>query len=361
MASQTPTIYDVATLANVSVATVSRCINGSANVEPATRARVAAAISELGFVRNATAQRLSSGKNKIIGLVFPKDFIPGDGPDVERESMLFIDTVMRGIEFEASRNDYSVLISFVDLDLEQRLEALERMLGAVDGIIALERVFTADFVSEIEYRLPVVVLAGGDTPANVDVVRSDNEGAMVAIAEHLVTQHGIQHAGFIQGRLNSPDADQRLDSFAAAFRERGGTVDDVDILRGDFTVVGGIAAMQDRMTSDVPLPEVFVSANDQMAYGAISVLQDHGREVPSDIFFTGFDDTPMSQLMTPPLTTVRQDTIGMGTAAVQLLIDAMANPKREKKLVSLPTQLVVRYSCGCSNTKGMDLVREMAS
>jgi LacI family transcriptional regulator len=361
MANTSPTIYDVASLANVSVATISRHINGSARLDPSTQERVEKAIAELGYVPNSTAQRLSSGKSMIIGLAFLKDFVLDNVPGIERESMLFIDTVLRGIEMESSERNYSVLISFVEDEFDQRLDALQRMVGNVDGIIALESVFTPDVVSRLEQRLPLVVLAGDASSDHADTVHSANDAAMRTIAEHLITVHGVKRAGFVSGRLRSSDARARRDAFLTSFRELGGTVDEGDILDGDWSVSSGARAMLDRLERGDALPEVMVCANDQMAYGAMGVARSHGIRVPEDLKFTGFDDTPISQLMSPPLTTVRQDTFGMGREAVRLLVDAMANPQRAKKLVAQPTHFVPRESCGCGEGKGMNVLREMVT
>ncbi len=361
MASTSPTIYDVAALANVSVATISRHINGSARLDPSTKERVERAIAELGYIPNSTAQRLSSGKNMVIGLALLKDFVIDNVPGIERESMLFMDNVLRGIETVASANNYSVLISFVEDNFERRLEALQRMATTVDGIIALESVFTPDVVDRLDKRLPLVVLAGDDELDNADTVHSTNDEAMREIASHLVQAHGVTRAGLINGRLRSPDAEHRRDAFVEQFSALGGTVSEVDVLNGDWSEASGHEQMLARLAIDAPLPEAFVCANDMMAFGAITVAKEKGLQIPNDLIFTGFDDTPISALMSPPLTTVRQDTIGMGVQAVHLLLDAFANPQRAKQAVAQPTQLVTRESCGCNEGKKMNQMREMAT
>lgn len=361
MGKASPTIYDVAALAQVSVATISRHINGTARLEDGTRERVEAAIAELGFVPNSSAQRLSSGKSMIVGLAFLKDFVNDNISGVERESMLFFDTVLRGIEVALSAQNYSVLISFVDDDFEHRVEALQRMVGTVDGIIALESVITPEIVTLFEKRLPIVVLAGDVSTEISDNVHSANDGAMYEIAEHLVRTHGVRTAGFLNGRLRSPDARNRRDAFSTRFRELGGTIAEHDILEGDWSVVSGEYAMRDRIATGIPLPEALVCANDQMAVGALGVAVAHGVRVPDELKFTGFDDTPMSQLVQPSLTTIRQDTFGMGKAAVGLLLDAIATPQRPKQSVAQPTTLVLRRSCGCTEGESVRTVKELVA
>jgi len=356
-----PTIYDVAARAKVSVATVSRHINGSAKLSSATQRRVEKAVTELGFVANPMAQHLSSGRTKILGVAFPKDFMVGEHPGVERESMLYVDMLLRSIETEASNANYSILLSFISLDEDERIEQLQRILATVDGLIVLERVITPKVMKSVDFRVPLVVVASESDSLEFDTVTISNERAMAEIATHLVADHGVVTAGIITGRLRSPDAYERRDAFLEHFTALGGVVKKHDILEGDWSVESGYEAMTKRLKSKTKLPRCIIAGNDQSALGALNALNEHGIRVPDEVMLTGFDDTPMSLFMTPPLTTVRQDTFGMGVEAVRLLLDAIANPGRAKQSVMLNTELVLRDSCGCSTSKGLNLMRELAS
>jgi LacI family transcriptional regulator len=356
-----PTIYDVASRAKVSVATVSRHINGTSKLSAASQRRVEKAIAELGFVANPLAQQLSSGKTKIIGVVFPKDFMIEEVPGVERESMLYVDMLLRSIETEGSKANYSILLTFASLDEKERIEQLQRIGASVDGLIALERVFTPKILKSIGLRVPLVLIASGIRSSQYDSVSISNAKAMHEIAEHLYVDHGVRTAGLITGRLSSPDSRERRDGFIERFSQLGGKVKLTDIMESDWTVRSGYVAMTERLKSKHKLPQCIVAANDQTALGAMNALVENGFNVPDDVMLTGFDDTPMSFFMTPPLTTVRQDIFGMGKEAVRLLLDAIANPGRKKQNVTLETELVVRNSCGCSTSKGLNLMRELAS
>jgi LacI family transcriptional regulator len=171
---------------------------------------------------------------------------------------------------------------------------------------------------------------------------------MVAIAEHLVTEHHIRDAAFMGGLKRSPDARDRRRAFLEAFEARGGKVAKYNDLEGDWAVASGVAAMKARMALKQPLPRAVVCANDQMAYGVMSVLKVAGYNVPGDVVVTGFDDTPMSLLADPPLTTVRQDTLGMGRAAVRLILESLEHPGGPSQSVALPTKPIIRNSCGCA-------------
>jgi LacI family transcriptional regulator len=362
LGTEIPTIYDVAAKADVSVATVSRHINGTANLNDKTRKRVQKAIDALGFVPNATAQSLSTGRTRILGLVFPKDFVVPDDSNVnvERESVLFLDGVLRGIELESSENNYSVLISFVSPDQEDD-DTVRRMIGTVDGLMGLEAALSDSILDEIGDRVPMVVIAGEPESSRFHSVYADNATAMRDIATHLATEHQITEAAFVSGRLRSPDARDRRTSFFKEFSALGGRVAPYNDLSGDWSVASGIEAIRERLTLTKPLPEAIVCANDQMAFGVINELKLHGIDVPRDVVVTGFDDTPMSLLADPPMTSVRQDTMGMGRSAVRVLLAAIEDPTAATTTISLPTSLVVRNSCGCNLINVKKLVEGLAS
>jgi LacI family transcriptional regulator, galactose operon repressor len=203
-------------------------------------------------------------------------------------------------------------------------------------------------VAVIARRTPVVLLAGrGDSDVAI-TVRVDNEQAMTSLAEHLVQQHGVTRVGFVSGSLESPDAVARATGFRRTVEAMGATIADVDFLEADWTSAGGEAAMSARLDRDEPLPEVFACANDQMAVGVIFALQERGHGVPEDIAVTGFDDITLTRYFNPPLTTIRQSGGLLGAVAVDALTSRLKGADEATTTIVLPTQLVVRASCGCS-------------
>lgn len=349
MAESTPTIYDVAKRAGVSTATVSRALNSLVSVRPGTRERVLRAMEELDYVPNAVARGLSIGKHGILGLVFTRVVGENNGLAVEEASLLYTDIVIRGAETRAAEKGYSLLLSSFDESHPSGVNALLSLTGTVDGLIVMDRVLNDEDVAYLARRIPVVLLAGrGDSPVAI-TVRVDNEQAMDSLAEHLVEVHGVTRVGFVTGAKESPDAVTRATGFRRSIESRGARIADVDFLEADWTSSGGEAAMSARLECDAVLPEVFVCANDQMAVGVIFALQERGRRVPEDVLVTGFDDITLTRYFNPPLTTIRQSGGQLGAVAVDALTSSIDGDDDVRRTIVLPTQLVVRASCGCAS------------
>ena len=349
MTDSTPTIYDVAERAGVSIATVSRALNSLDSVRPATRDKVLLAMEELAFVPNAVARGLSIGKHGILGLVFTRVVGENNGLAVEEASLLYTDIVIRGAETRAAEKGYSLLLSSFDETHPSGMSALLSLTGTVDGLIVMDRVLHDDDVAYLARRIPVVLLAGrGDSPAAI-TIRVDNESAMSSLARHLVDVHAVSRVGFVTGALESPDATARATGFRSSIEELGATMADVDFLEADWTSAGGEAVMRARLDRDEDLPEVFACANDQMAVGVIFALQERGRRVPDDILVTGFDDITLTRYFNPPLTTIRQSGGVLGSVAVDALVATLDGNEEIERTIVLPVELVVRASCGCAS------------
>ncbi|MGC8498157.1 MAG: LacI family DNA-binding transcriptional regulator [Acidimicrobiales bacterium] len=341
------TIYDVAARAGVSIATVSRAINALDSVRPETRNRVLAAMAELEFVPNSVARGLSSGKHWILGLVFMRAGVDSGVLGVEEASLLYTDIVIRGAETRAAHHGFSLLLSSSDDSHPSNMSSLLNLTGTVDGLILLDRVLKDEDVAFLSKKIPIVLLSGhGDLPT-ATTVRVDNERAMRDLAEHLVTIHGVTSVGFVTGSQNSPDSVARTNAFLGAIADMGGTADPHDLLESDWTSAGGEAAMRQRLQTDRPLPQAFACANDQTAVGVIHALGEHGFRVPDDVIVTGFDDISLTRYFSPSLTTIRQSGSILGEVAVDALVALLDDPDGAKTTIVLPTQLIVRASCGC--------------
>jgi LacI family transcriptional regulator len=219
---------------------------------------------------------------------------------------------------------------------------LLNLTGTVDGLIMLDRVMTEDDVADLSRRIPVVLLAGAGDSSSAITVRVDNEQAMRSLAEHFIDVHHVTRVGFVSGHEGSPEA-----SFRATIAEGGATLAEIDILKSDWTSAGGESAMRARLALDEPLPEVFACANDQTAVGVIYALHAAGLRVPEDVLVTGFDDITLTRYFKPPLTTIRQSGSLLGEVAVDALVATLDNSATAQRTVTLPTELVVRESCGC--------------
>jgi len=307
-----------------------------------------AAMDELEFVPNAVARGLSSGKHWILGLVFTRATVDNNVLVVEEASLLYTDIVIRGAETRAAERGYSLLLSSADDSHPSGMNSLLSLSGTVDGLILLDRVLGDDDVAYLARRIPVVLLAGrGDSPSAV-TVRVDNEQAMRSLAEHLTGVHDITRVGFVSGADASPDSVARVNAFRESMEACGGTLDDVDLLDGDWTSAGGEAVMQARLDRDEALPQAFACANDQMAVGVIYALNARGFKVPDDVVVTGFDDITLTRYFKPSLTTIRQSGSLLGEVAVDALVATLDAPHEIERTIVLPTELVLRESCGCA-------------
>jgi LacI family transcriptional regulator len=343
-----PTIYDVAQRAGVSIATVSRALNSLSSVRPATRDKVLAAMRELEFVPNSVARGLSSGKHWILGLVFMQTAVDNNVLAVEEASLLYTDIVIRGAEARAAAHGYSLLLCGAGENNPAGMTPLLNLTGTVDGLIMLDRVMNDDDVADLSRRIPVVLLAGAGESSSAITVRVDNEQAMRSLAQHFIDAHHVKRVGFVSGHEGSPDSVAREASFKIAVREGGVTLADVDVLKSDWTSAGGESAMRARLALDEPLPQAIACANDQTAVGVIYALHAAGLRVPEDVLVTGFDDITLTRYFKPPLTTIRQSGSLLGEVAVDALLATLDNAELARRTIVLPTELVVRESCGCA-------------
>jgi LacI family transcriptional regulator len=359
--SALPTIYDVAAKAGVSIATVSRVLNDQEAIRPLTRDRVLKAVRELSYVPDGAAKGLSRGHKHVVGLMFANTPADDDLSSEEELNLLFTDSVIRGAEWSANRLGYSLLLSGIPAGAD-RLRAVRALSAKVDGLILLDRVVAESQVSSLTKRCPVVLLAGSGRCADALTVRADNEGGMRAVAEHLVNEHGRRRAWFVAAYPDSPDSAIRAAAFCSAMADLGGDCDAADVLSADWTASGAARVLQQRLTAGGELPAAIACANDQMAIGAVHALTAASVRVPEDVAVIGFDDIQVARYLTPPLTTVRQPSRELGASAVDSLVGAVRgraltphaagvahHPAYARRPVDvvLPTQLVIRNSCGC--------------
>ena len=354
------TLYDVAGRAGVSIATVSRVLHGQDAVRETTRARVRAAIDELGYVPDGAAQSLARSRKDVIGLVCVEHTgLKPDQYDIESMSLLFYDEVMRGVEARIRELSWSLLVTFLREDensgttlaadgpVQPRLLALS---GKVDGLLIGEGVIPPPVVARLAKRVPVVVVAGDTAQRGVDVVSADNWSGAHALAEHLVAAHGRRRLFHVDGPPTAPDAGARRLAMRAVIEAHPGTVLTGSFC-GRFTVHSGQEAAE-RLLADTravgrPLPDAIVCANDQMAIGVVRTLTARGIRIPEEVAVVGFDDIFPASLTDPPLTTVHQPMRKIGERGCDRLIERITDPTLRPMVELLPAELVLRSSCGC--------------
>ena len=360
------TLYEVARQAGVSIATVSRVLHGQVAVREETRARVRSAIDELGYVPDGAAQSLARNRKDVIGLVAVEHTgMKPDQYDIESMSLLFYDEVMRGVELRIREKAWSLLITFLreedTLSLasassfgravtEQEDDpAFARLLalsGKVDGLLIGEGILAPQMLAKLARRLPLVIVAGDTAQRRVDVVSADNWSGAHALVAHLVVDHGRRRLFHIDGPATAPDAKERRLAMQAVIDDNPGTAL-TGSFSGQFSVTSGREGTVAMLAGGGELPDALVCANDQMAIGALRALAARGIRVPDDIAVVGFDDIFPASLCDPPLTTVHQPIRKLGEVACDRLIERLADPTLPPRQELLPTELVLRSSCGC--------------
>ncbi|WP_328535485.1 LacI family DNA-binding transcriptional regulator [Streptomyces sp. NBC_00344] len=349
-----PTVYDVAERSGVSIATVSRVYRSPDSVRAATRERVLAAARQLGYVPSGNARGLASRSTGVLGLCFP-DYADPDtvGAEDDDAAMLYSDQIIRGMERAARRHGYALLIA---ASLEGGPENLvAKVAGRVDGFAVLARTVPTEELEVISRRRPVVMLAGprAQDPSldHLDHVEVANEEGQYALTRHLVDDHGLRRLAYIGLADDSPDVEARFRGFGRACREAGIEAGADPALRMPMmTQAEGAHAADLLCEKEAERPDALVFANDQMAVGALQALERRGLRVPDDVVVTGFDGIPLSRLVRPTLTTVRQPMVRLGEEAVELLVQRLSG-EREAGPVSLvlPVGLSRRASCGCAD------------
>jgi LacI family transcriptional regulator len=346
------TIYDVASAAGVSIASVSRVLNGRGNPMPETRERVLAAVAELGFIPDGAARALSVRLKEIIGVVIrrppPTEPLGDDIFQDEEESLQFPDLINRGIELAAQNRDFNLLVSSVDVDDHDHTRRVFALARKSDGLILHDQVLDPDQLERLSRQVPVVTLAGVATPTTSNV-GGDNQGSMRELARHLVRVHGYRTLAYLGGHPDSPDNLARQAAFSAEVMAAGGTFTDGPLWQGNYCAAGG-ARVIDRLIASGgagQLPRAIACANDQTALGVVYALRQHGLDVPGDVAVTGFDDIPVARHLRPQLTTVRQPIQELGATAFEVLYSMINDAGHAPRDIVLPTRLVPRESCGC--------------
>jgi LacI family transcriptional regulator len=351
-APQPPTIYDVARAAGVSIASVSRVLNGQGNPRADTRERVLTAVAELGFVPDGAARALSARLKEVVGVVVRRPQWHGANMFTdEDENLQFPDMINRGMEIVAQRHGFDLLIRSVDLDEPNALQLIFALAHKSDGLILHDRVLSPDQLDLLSRQVPVVTLAGLPTATTANV-HGDNEGGMRALARHLIVDHGYRTIGYLAGHEGSPDSLTRGRALAEEVAASGATLVTGEQWRGSYQAAGGAQAIERLIAAGTELPRAIVCANDQSAIGVLHALALHGISVPGDVAVTGFDDIPVARHLRPQLTSVRQSIQDLGATAfetVYAMIGRGPEPggSARGRDIALPTMLIRRESCGC--------------
>ncbi len=301
-------IKEVAELAGVSIATVSRCINNPEKVTERTRAKVQDAISQTGYSPNTIAQSFRRGRTNLIMVVIPSVGDP------------FFSALMRGVKRAAQAKGYSVVIEETQSNT-MTADEVSRMLvsNQTDGIVLLGAIspYGTEILSAKSRRnLPIVVGCEKVSPdlADLPSVRVDNVAA-ASDATNFLIKHGHKRIGMIRGQGSSLLTKDRETGYRAAMREAGLPIGFGWVAEGRMTIPGARHATRDLLHCADP-PTAIFCANDEMAIGCLHELRDLGLVVPDDISVIGFDDIRYAEVTVPPLTTIRQPAEEIGERAI---------------------------------------------
>lgn len=327
-----PRLVDVAELAGVDKAVVSRLVNNdpALNIRPETRARVEAAIKELGYRPNAAARSLRTARSRMIGL-----FIPDFANPVYAE-------IIKGAEAAATHRGYAIVAGSPVLG--SRVGDYLDLLGPgrVDGVLFAGGLLEGEDQAVIDrLQIPWLHVNRRSGSANRYVVLDDERGAQLAV-EHLIGL-GHREVAHIAGPPSADTARRRRQGYEKVLAEHGLVVDDRLVHRGDYTPDGGYEAT-DRLLRATTPTAIFV-ANVASAIGVLQCLWQHGLGVPDDVSVAAIHDLSLAAHLIPPLTTVRMPLYELGSRAVELLLKAPTDQPIDET-VAEPIELVVRASTG---------------
>ncbi|WP_052338420.1 LacI family DNA-binding transcriptional regulator [Luteimonas huabeiensis] len=324
------TIKDVAREANVSVATVSRALNGHENVAEDVRKRVLEVADRLRYSPHHAARSLSSRRTQTIGVVLP---------DLYGE---FFSELMRGIDAVARAHGLHLLISSYHGNPEEQGAALRAMRGRVDGLLLMSPFVAGreDLGESLSPAMPTVLLNSGRSD-ELPAINVDSYAGARAMTRHLLDT-GHRRIAFIAGPDDNFDAHERLRGYRDELAE-GAAGARPWIVQGDFTEASGHAAGRALLGGE--RPDAVFAANDTMALGCLFAFNQAGVRVPADIGLAGFDDIPLSRYVHPGLTTMRVDIAELGGRALRTLLERFAHPAAPPPAdARLPVALVARES-----------------
>lgn len=329
-------LESIAKLAGVSRSTVSRVINDSPNVSDSSREKVLEVIKQVDFQPNIAARSLAAGRTRVIGLVIPTQI-------ARLFSDPFFPLLIQGVSATCNLTDFSVMLWLAEPEYERKMIRQILYNGIIDGVIISSAIVNDPLVDALQERgLPFVMIGEPHDKTDINFVDVDNAAGAQRAVLHLA-RIGYQKIATITCALNTAVGINRLEGYKQALTHMDIPVQPELIIEGDFSQESGYMATKRLLKQK---PDAIFVASDPMAQGCYRAIKEAGLTVGKDIAVVGFDDLPLSQHMSPPLTTVRQPVINMGNLAVETLIDVIDYPERPIRQVRLPTELVVRSSCG---------------
>lgn len=327
-----PTIYDIARLAGVSTATVSKVFNHTGRISDKTRRRVLAISEELGYRPSVVASALTGKRTYSIGLLIPDLANP------------FFAELARHVEDRAHELGYNVMICNTDNDESKELKYVQLLRQkSVDGIIAATGVKNDAALKElISHQVPISLIARNHSHLSASSVQVDDYAGGYAAAQHLIGQ-GHKRIAIVLENLRITSSKERLRGYRDALNDAGIPYDPTFVLESDFTIEGGRQA-GGRLLDAAEPPSAVFACNDLLAIGVLQAAKERRVHVPEQLSVIGFDNTILAEIASPPLTTIAQPIEAMGHQVVDLIVDEIAGKSTVKKRVVLMPELIIRSS-----------------
>lgn len=323
------TIKDVAKRACVSISTVSRVLNDKVPVEKKTKEKVYKAVSELKYRPNILAKGLKEGKTKSIGLIIP---------DINNS---IFSIVTRGVEDEARRNGYIVILCDTDEDFKLEKNYIDKLRnGWVDGFVIATASINSDYILELKESSFPIVLAIRNMGNLIDSVVVDNYSAAYNATEYLIN-HGCKKISILNGRLELSLYNDRFNGYKDALVHHNFKIDKNLIFQDNKNAY---KIMDDLLNKNI-MPDGIFCATDIKAMEVMKAIKDYGFKIPQDISVIGFDNINISEYLDPPLTTVSQPLYEIGVRAANRLIKIINRKRKLKPIIDvMNTTLIIRKS-----------------
>ncbi|MCP9487284.1 MAG: LacI family transcriptional regulator [Gaiellaceae bacterium MAG52_C11] len=334
------TLRDVARLAGVSVSTASMALADKSRVSASTKQAVRQAAAALSYVPNSSGRALRAQRVGALAVV-----VPHTSHHVFTHPV-FMD-LLEGITAAANEHGVTTILSTAPAEHDEAPAYLRILEGRqADGVIvasASVRDQNVDRLAASGY--PVTLVGRRPHRPSLHCVGIDDLGGFQALTEHLLGAHGHRRLAHIAGPLDHQSAIDKHEGFRAALAQAGVAYDPSLVVESDYSQEGGHAAALELLEG--PALDAIVAANDQMAFGAIEAMRDHGLDAPRDLAVVGYDDIGLARVMHPQLTSVCADLVEVGRLAAERLLELMAGKQPQPVQRELPTTVIVRASCGC--------------
>lgn len=330
------TIRDVARKAGVSVATVSRYINRNAPVSSEVAKRLEQVMTELNYVPHAAARHLASRKTRVVGLLLNN--LHND----------FFVPLLNGVEAVVRKNDYNLIIATYHANIRNQTAP---PIGPhnTDGMLVFSDGLTDDDLIRLHITNFPMVLVHRTSPASVSIpsVTVDNIEVTRKLIEHFIKVHGKRRILFLRGPIHQEDSVLRERAYRSALQANGIPIDEDLILNGEFEREIAYEAMNEFLGNEAQVAfDAVFTGDDDAAIGVLKSLHEHGIQIPEEVAVIGFDDLGFAPFLNPPLTTVRAPTEQVGRIATERLFGILNDHPSDEEII-LPTDLIIRRSCGC--------------